>query len=150
MTPIHVSVKDFSESPSGRTREDGPHSGEEFRESVLVPALMQAENEGTKLIVDMNGTMGLASNWMQEAFYKLDAKRGPSCRPRPIVEIRCDDPSIVKEANQYLLARSDMRYFLVQAIDNLQCARGAIRWLDESKVKQINNLIEKIGKLKWD
>lgn len=56
-------AKDFSQFPGGRRREDGPFSGEAFREDVLIPALKQGPVE-----VALDGTLGYASNWLEEVF----------------------------------------------------------------------------------
>lgn len=58
-------ASEFSEFPAGRTKEDGPNSGEKFREDFLVPAL---KNEGSHLTVDLDDTMGYGSSFLEEAF----------------------------------------------------------------------------------
>lgn len=55
---------DFSPVPSGRYRTDGPDSGERFREEFLIPAL----EGGGKLIVDIDGTEGYQTSFLEEAF----------------------------------------------------------------------------------
>ncbi|MGH7784994.1 MAG: hypothetical protein ACREO5_14275, partial [Candidatus Binatia bacterium] len=47
-------AKDFSQVPAGRFLDDGPNSGERFREEVLFPALQQAE----KVEVILDGIEG--------------------------------------------------------------------------------------------
>lgn len=56
--------KDFSEYPAGRYRADGAHSGEAFREELLVPTLEKND------IVEINfdGSMGYGSSFLEEAF----------------------------------------------------------------------------------
>jgi len=54
----------FSRTPAGRYREDGPKSGQLFRENMLIPAL-----QGThKVIVDLRGVLGFGSSFLEEAF----------------------------------------------------------------------------------
>lgn len=55
----------FSEFPAGRYRADGPYSGQAFREDVLIPALKSSH--GT-LHVSLDGTLGLGSSFLEEAF----------------------------------------------------------------------------------
>ena len=57
-------VRDFSRYPAGRTAEDGPFSGQAFRERILVPAL---EADGV-ISVRLDGAAGYASSWLEEAF----------------------------------------------------------------------------------
>lgn len=55
---------DFSRTPGGRYRTDGPASGEEFRESVLIPAL----EENNSIVIELDGTRGYPSSFLEEAF----------------------------------------------------------------------------------
>lgn len=59
-----VKLADFSEFPAGRYREDGKSSAEQWRDEHLIPALR--ENE--RIVVEMDGVMGIGSSFMEEAF----------------------------------------------------------------------------------
>jgi STAS-like domain of unknown function (DUF4325) len=65
-------ASDFSRSPAGRYRTDGPYSGEEFRESVLWPALQSNDS----VAVDFTGVRGFGSSFLEEAFGGLVRARG--------------------------------------------------------------------------
>lgn len=68
VTPKTITVaQDFTKYPGGRTPDDGPSSGEELREKFLLPALRTHD----KVNVDLNGTMGYAASFLDEAFGKL-------------------------------------------------------------------------------
>jgi hypothetical protein len=56
-------AEDFSRTPGGRYRSDGPYSGEEFRERFLLPAI---NTEGVEVILD--GAAGYPSSFLEEAF----------------------------------------------------------------------------------
>lgn len=46
----YISIaKDFSKNPAGASRLDGPKSGQEFRENILIPQL----KAGLQVIIDM-------------------------------------------------------------------------------------------------
>jgi len=62
---VTVRMKDFSETPGGRYRDDGPASAQEFREDVLVPALQSNADE---VEVDLSGVEGFACSFLEEAF----------------------------------------------------------------------------------
>lgn len=63
---------DFSPFAAGRFISDGPWSGEKFRTEVLKPALMS----GKKICVNLDGTLGLGSSFLEEAFGGLVRKEG--------------------------------------------------------------------------
>lgn len=70
-------AKDFSEFPAGREPDDGPNSGERFREEKLVP-LLNASND--KIEINLNDTMGYGSSFLDEAFGGLLRNNGFTMR----------------------------------------------------------------------
>ncbi len=56
---------DYSAAPGGRFASHGPHSGEDFRNTVLAPALKDANDQ---LTVFLDGTAGYAGSFLEEAF----------------------------------------------------------------------------------
>ena len=46
-----ISVSEFSRFPGGRWKKDGPFSGEEFRDTIVIPALKAAKAAGDKVVV---------------------------------------------------------------------------------------------------
>lgn len=63
---------EFSEFPIGRVPDDGDFNGELFRESVLLP-LLQSNDE---VVIDLDGTDGYGSSFLEEAFGGLTRLRG--------------------------------------------------------------------------
>jgi hypothetical protein len=57
-------ARDFSPYPAGRFFSDGPDSGQRFREQFLVPEL----SKGGELIVEIDGTDGYQTSFLEEAF----------------------------------------------------------------------------------
>lgn len=72
-TKIIIS-KDFSEAPAGRYISDGPFSGENFRDRVLFPALETFDS----VEVELDGTLGYGSSFLEEAFGGLIRECGMS------------------------------------------------------------------------
>lgn len=65
MKSIQLSVaQDFSPSPAGRYPEDGPFPGATFRDKLLIPALKNND----KVVVNLDGTSGYGSSFLEEAF----------------------------------------------------------------------------------
>lgn len=56
--------RDFTETPSGRVRDDGDFSGQRFREDLLVPALKA--HDIVEIVLDT--TEGFGSSFLDEAF----------------------------------------------------------------------------------
>ncbi len=69
-------AKQFSKFPGGRYRKHGKFSGEEFRDTLLVPSLRNAIARGTKLAVRIDGVRGFGSSFLEEAFGGLIRKSG--------------------------------------------------------------------------
>jgi hypothetical protein len=63
MKVIHI-AREFSPYPVGRFYEDGPDSGQRFRETFLEPPLAA----GDSIQVDLSGTEGYGSSFLDEAF----------------------------------------------------------------------------------
>jgi hypothetical protein len=63
-TKIINVATEFSRAPGGRYYTDGEASGQEFRERLLIPAY----NEFDEIIIEMDGTRGYPSSFLDEAF----------------------------------------------------------------------------------
>lgn len=71
MTGKVISIaEEFSPSPAGRYLTDGPFPGEKFREEFLMPALRDFGD----VTVDLDGTAGFGSSFLEEAFGGLVRK----------------------------------------------------------------------------
>lgn len=68
--------KDFSTAPGPRYRIEGLHSGQEFREEVLLPKLEEAILSNRRLTVDLDGTAGYGTSFLEEAFGGLIRENG--------------------------------------------------------------------------
>ena len=64
LTKPHVIsiAKEFSETPFGRYREEGPESGEVFRNDWLLPAFQKY----SKIRLNIDGVEGLPSSFLEE------------------------------------------------------------------------------------
>lgn len=89
-------AKDFSRFPAGPRRTDGKFSGEAFREDVLIPALKQGPAE-----VVLDGTLGYASNWLEEAFGGLRNDFTLTELEAKLSIVSESDPSLVSETWLY-------------------------------------------------
>jgi len=62
-------ANEFSRVPAGRYLSDGPYSGEKFRQ-MLLPLLRNQD----EIIVELDGTAGYPSSFLEEAFGGLVRK----------------------------------------------------------------------------
>ena len=91
---VYVVAKSFTKFPGGRRRKHGEHSGEEFRETVLLPLLEEHEF----VTFDLSGSAGYSSGFLDEAFGELGVLLDLSEARRRVNIIASDDPDAVETA----------------------------------------------------
>ena len=92
-------AEDYSRYPAGRFRTDGPFSGQKFREDLLVPAL----NDTEIVEVQLDGTAGFGSSFLEEAFgglIRLHILSPAQASER--VRLLASDESLVSEIREYM------------------------------------------------
>jgi hypothetical protein len=85
---VLVQVSDFTRTPGGRFMTDGPFSGEEFRELYLEKHF-NGEDLDYKVEVDLRGTEGYTSSFLDEAFGGL-VRKFPDRKVRKRLLFHCD------------------------------------------------------------
>ena len=60
--------EDYSKTPGGREKAEGPFSGEDFRETILREKFLLALEKKEKLFIDFDNTYGFAPSFIEEAF----------------------------------------------------------------------------------
>ncbi len=109
-------AEDFSRCPAGRKKTDGPHSGEALRE-ILVEKLKDGP-----LTVDLSGTLGFGSSFLEEAFGGLGGEN---------FEFVGDaGHSLVTEIRDYLPSRAELirdRNELLDALAPLALALACLK-----------------------
>lgn len=96
MIEINI-ARDFTISPGARTYDDGRFSGEEFYDKLLYPKFSEALKKGTKLRIVMDGTEGIASSFLNEAFRRLGKKFGAEVAWDNIILISKEVPKYIKK-----------------------------------------------------
>jgi len=90
---------EYTKMPGARYIKNGDFSGQDFRETKLIPAFEKAQAEGKLLLVDLDGCYGFLSSFIDEAFGGLAERYGKKAINKTL-EIKCDDEnSLVSEAN---------------------------------------------------
>ena len=86
---INISVaKNFSVYPGGRTPEDGPFSGEVFRKELLI---------------DLDGTRGYGSSFLEEAFGGLVRSGFSSNEIFNYITFQTSSTSLEEEIRRYII-----------------------------------------------
>ena len=95
---------DFSKTPGARYKEEGDFSGEEFREEVLLPKYKEAKKNGCHLVVNLDGTAGLGTSFLEESFGGLiRINKLDYCELLDSLEfISMENPDYIDEIKDYL------------------------------------------------
>ena len=98
MLTVNV-AKNYTRFPSGRFKRNGSTSGEAFRQRFLEEPL----REGKKVTVELDGTIGYGSSFLEEAFGGL--VRALQIAPndlKPRLHFVSDDPALLEEVIGYI------------------------------------------------
>lgn len=94
-------AKDFSQTPGFRHRDDGPYSGEEFRQEKLEPLFKDKNFNGIVTII-LDGAIGYATSFLEEAFGGLARDYGINRVYNQLKFISEEDPLLVEEIRDYI------------------------------------------------
>ncbi|MDR4485509.1 MAG: STAS-like domain-containing protein [Nitrospirales bacterium] len=99
MTQSRINVaRDFSKYPAGRFTADGPASGQAFREIFLLPTL----RDGKSLIIELDGTRGYGSSFLEEAFGGAVREGYDPEIVKRSFELKSADDSLIEEIHDYI------------------------------------------------
>ncbi len=73
---ILVIATEFKDNPGARDRDDGPNSGQEFLEDILLSRFNKAIKENYILLIDLDGVWGYPSSFVSGSFGRLSMERG--------------------------------------------------------------------------
>lgn len=69
--------EEFSETPGSCYSKEGKFSAEEFQSTVLFPFIERAKKEKKKILVDLDGTAGYSTGFLEKSFGETVQKYGP-------------------------------------------------------------------------
>lgn len=102
---MEISIaKDFSQIPGARFPNEGDYSGQDFRTKVLLPALRNAISNEDKLVVILDGTAGLGTSFLEEAFGGLirEDRLDYELLTKTLEFISEEDPEYIEEIDEYM------------------------------------------------
>lgn len=97
-----VIAADFSEFPGARNYGDGEKTGEEFYDLVLKTAFKSALDDNKKLFVDIDGTNGYATSFLDQAFGELAKEYGVEVVLANIEIKSEDEPDLLEDIMGYI------------------------------------------------
>lgn len=104
MDSIEIFVKDFSITPGSRYRDEGKkaHSGQEFREDFLEPKFLEIKDTNKKIIVNLDGTIGYGTSWLEEVFGGLARQFGHKLVLDKLEFISEEEDYLIEDIKQYI------------------------------------------------
>lgn len=104
MDNITIKVSDFSIVPGSRKKDEGKnaHSGEEFRVDYLIPKYIEAIDKKVKLIVDLDGTIGYGTSWLEEVFGGLVRAYDKRSVQKTLDFISVEEPYLIDDIKHYI------------------------------------------------
>lgn len=101
MNTINI-CNDFSDTPGGRYKKEGTYSGEEFRETLLLPAYEKIEHTQDKLTINFDNCFGFATSFLEEAFGGLVRVHHKKNSLKKYIIISNDDETIPELIEKYI------------------------------------------------
>jgi hypothetical protein len=95
-------AEEFSPTPGPRYDTQGPSSGEKFLKHWLQPKFDEAVKAGATLLVDLDGTEGYATSFLEEAFGGLARSRGAEAVRATLRLKTLDEPYLEEEVWEYV------------------------------------------------
>lgn len=95
-------ASDFTDTPGARSRSQGDFSGEEFRETVLIPAVLEARKHRETIKIDLDGTYGYPPSFLEEAFGGLVRTFPSDDFSRMFEFVTFDEPSLPERIALYI------------------------------------------------
>lgn len=98
---VIVIVQEYSETLGGRFKDDGPHSGEDFRDTLLKP-YFDSLSENEKLLIDFDGSYGYPTSFLEEAFGGLARIYSPEVVLKKLIFKSDEEPNLIEEVKGYI------------------------------------------------
>ena len=91
-------ANDFSVFPGGREPIDGPFSGQEFRDNILMPIF----DKNDVVIINFDNVRGYGSSFLEESFGGLIRKGINKDRIFSLLRFESSKESVIEEVKKYI------------------------------------------------
>ncbi len=94
----------YTKTPGPRRSKEGDYPGEDFRRKILSKLVNEAIHDNVKLVIDLDGTEGYSSSFLEESFGGLIRNDHISYKEiLEHVELRSlEEPYLIDEISRYL------------------------------------------------
>lgn len=101
MITINI-AREYTMTPGGRYVKEGKYSGEDFRESLLMPRYLDAKKNNDHLEICFDGGYGYPTSFLEEAFGGLTRRLDGENILERISIISNDQPDLVNKITKYV------------------------------------------------
>lgn len=98
-----IKIKDFSTTPGSRYKKEGRYSAEGFLEEVLEKEFLKIQNSVDDILtVDLDGTFGYATSFLEEVFGGMARKYGADNIEDKINVVSSEEKWLLEDINGYI------------------------------------------------
>lgn len=102
---ININIaNDYTRTPGSRYRIEGIYSGEDFRDTILLPKYKEAIQSNERLVINLDGGYGYATSFLEEAFGGMARALKSKDFLDKIDFISEDEPALIEEIKKYVSA----------------------------------------------
>ena len=96
--------KEFTDAPGPRYIYQGEYSGELFRNEYLIPKMKEALEKKAKLFIDLDGTFGYPTSFLEESFGGLAEIYDKKVILDTIIFKSDDELGLIDEIKEYIVS----------------------------------------------
>lgn len=102
MEDITIKIADWSTTPGARTISTGKYSAEEYYNTILGPVVESAAEANRKLTIDLDGTAGYASSFLDEIAHRIGKDASWNWLCNKLVIVSTEEPYLAEELEGYI------------------------------------------------
>lgn len=97
-------ASEFTTAPGPRHISEGKYSGEQFRKELLLPKVREACNKNCQLTIDLDGTSGYGTSFLEESFGGLIREDNLSLATldSTLRFVSQEEPDLLTEIREYM------------------------------------------------